>query len=236
LPFVQVGERRQDEAYNGADRRNKCRKRFPFSMLIMSRSVFGLIHVCLAERQGDCYKCIQFALCACAGLSFFVERFSDCLGALCLEDSGSSAPDAGAAPSVLAESPPGSVSAAECRGIVSPPSTAALPAVLNASANDATGPETSSASSLPPAVLARIEANRQAAMQRRRAAEDAANLQRECESATRASAGTPQHASGHLPAIDALTPCAVPPRANRVMLSAKRHWGAVGAVSDDGGD
>lgn len=208
-------------------------KGFLFLMLIISRSVFGLIHVCRAERQGDCYKCIQFALCACAGLSFFVERFSDCLGALCLEDSGSSAPDAGAAPSVLAESPPGR---AECLGIFSPPSTAALPAVLNASANDASGPETSSASSLPPAVLARIEANRQAAMQRRRAAEDAANLQRQFESVTRASADTPQHASEHLPAIDALPPCAVQPRANQVRLSAKRHWGAVGAVSDDGGD
>jgi hypothetical protein len=208
-------------------------KGFLLSMLIFWRSVFGLIHVCLTERQGDCYKCIQFALCACVGLLFFVERFSDCLStlfcSLCREDDGSTAPDAATVPSVLAESPPGMGSAAKYREIISPPSTAsaALPAVLNVSANDATGPVTSSGSSLPPAVLARIEANKQAAMQRRRAAEDAANLQRQCESVAGTSAETVQHALGQ-PAAQ--------PSANQVRLSAKRHWGAVGAVSDDGGD
>jgi hypothetical protein len=86
---------------------------------------------------------------------------------------------------------------------------AAVPTVSNASTNVATGPSISSASCMPPAVLARIEASKQAALQRRKAAEDAADVQRLNESVARSANGAPvtlSHDPGHSPAANVLTP------------------------------
>jgi hypothetical protein len=126
--------------------------------------------------------------------------------------------------------------------VMNPPAQtiAALPGVFDALTHVATGFPVSHASSLPPAVLARIEANKQAALQRRKAAEGAANLQRQNESAVaRAITGalvTLANDSGCSPVACVLPPSVAQSDANQVKRSIKRHWGALGAVSDDGDD
>ncbi len=114
-----------------------------------------------------------------------------------------------------------------------------VPTVSGASTNVATGPPISSASSLPPAVLARIEANKQAALQKRKAAEDAANAQRLNESVAISANGalvTLPHDSGRPPSVNVLPPSLEQSGANQTNRTLKRHWGALGAVSDDGDD
>ena len=116
---------------------------------------------------------------------------------------------------------------------------ASVPTVSGASTNVATGPPISSASSLPPAVLARIEANKQAALQKRKAAEDAANAQRLNESVAISANGarvTLPHDSGRPPSVNVLPPSLEQSGANQTKRTLKRHWGALGAVSDDGDD
>lgn len=100
-------------------------------------------------------------------------------------------------------------------------------AVSEASTNNVTP-----ATRLPPAVLAKIEANKQAALQRRKAAEDSSNATRRVESIALATVAD----AGCAPAADALPSCAAPMGVNQVWRSAKRHWGVLGAVSDDGSD
>ena len=66
--------------------------------------------------------------------------------------------------------------------------------------------------------------NKQAAIQKRKAAESAASLQRHDEGTAAASARS-------APAASEQHPCAAP--AVKVAVSVKRHWGALAAVSDD---
>ncbi len=109
---------------------------------------------------------------------------------------------------------------------------AALAAVSHAPVNTATCHVTKNlttpASSLSPAVLARIEANKHAAIQKRKAAESAASLQRHDDTAAASARSAP--AAG-APSASEQHPCAAP--AVKVAVSVKRHWGALGAVSDD---
>jgi hypothetical protein len=193
-----------------------------------------------------------------------VERFSDCLGKLfcAISSDGSAELEPAAAVSKPVNLPVGS--GAEPRsfsmvatsnialaidietggdGIDVPdklaPTMAAVPNVSDASTNVATGPPTSSASCLPLAVLARIEANKQAALQRRKAAEDAADIKRPNESGVRSANGalvTLSHDSGRSPAASVLLPSLEQSDANQTKCPIKRHWGALGAVSDDGDD
>jgi hypothetical protein len=112
--------------------------------------------------------------------------------------------------------------------VANPPSqaVAAFSAVSHAPVIAATGHVITPASSLPPEVLARIEANKQAAMQRRKAAECAANLQRHGE-------GTALASARFAPAAIEQCPSAATAAAEGVKVAVKRHWGALGAVSDD---
>jgi hypothetical protein len=170
-----------------------------------------------------------------------VDRFSTCLGLLFGSIGGAksstAAPQPAVALSKLANSPviKGEEHSFEA---TNPPSqiTAPLPGVSSASANVTTGSLTSSTSSLPSEVLLRIEANRQAALQRRKAAEDAANLQRQDESATHASLEARGHDSARPPAGDQQPPSVSQSDTNEPRRSVKRHWGVLGAVPDDEDD
>jgi hypothetical protein len=109
------------------------------------------------------------------------------------------------------------------------PQVAVLPALSHSPVNAVTGHVvTPASSSLPPAVLARIEANKQAAMQRRKAAENAASLQLHGEGCFDPGANQ-QHPS----AANQQHPSAATVAAEVVKVSVKRHWGTLGAVSDD---
>lgn len=170
-----------------------------------------------------------------------MDRFSACLGLLFGSIGGANSATAALEPAValskLANSPAikGEEHSFEA---TNPPSqiSAPLPVVSSASANVATGSLTSSTSSLPSEVLLRIEANKQAALQRRKAAEDAANLQRQDESATHASLQARGHDSARPPAGDQQPPSVVQSDTNEPRRSVKRHWGVLGAVPDDEDD
>lgn len=194
-----------------------------------THSVCAFVHLIHSERQGDCYKCIQFALCACAGLSFFVERFSACLSQLCTSEGNE-------------ENSKNEFQSAAALG-----KAAHLPAPADASSKLASstvqsrtsnvcGPATAPVQGLPPALLARIEASKQAALQRRKAAEAASAVQVQSESGSFAAAAAAPHDAVRPPAVEVLPPFAAAPDAKEVWRSAKRHWGELGAVSDDGND
>jgi hypothetical protein len=101
-------------------------------------------------------------------------------------------------------------------------SSSASPAIVNAAASHAITPT----SSLPPAVLERIEANKLAAMQRRRAAENAAKLQRHDEIAALVPARS-------VPAADSQQSSVKTSAAEQMKVAVKRQWGALGAMPDD---
>jgi hypothetical protein len=111
---------------------------------------------------------------------------------------------------------------------------AAIPAVSVAS-TVATGPPILPASTLPPAVLARLEANGPVAWKRQKAAEDAANLQKQNQSVARATSGARVNLprdSGRSPAAYVLQPFLVQSNAKQVKLKrfTKRIHGALGAM------
>jgi hypothetical protein len=118
---------------------------------------------------------------------------------------------------------------------------AAIPAVSVAS-TVATGPPILPASTLPPAVLARIdavlarlEANGPVAWKRQKAAEDAANLQKQNQSVARATSGARVNLprdSGRSPAAYVLQPFLVQSNAKQVKPKrfTKRIHGALGAM------
>ncbi len=226
------------------------------------------------DRQGDCYKCIQFALCACAGLSFFVQRFSACLVQLCgLCSEGSSSTFETATSLNLAVGLPvhtplsnetvipqacswetgRNVASSTTSNVVlaidietgadelgfpashSQTITALTDVCDDNSMNAETGFAIAPARSLSAAVLERIEMNKQAALQRRKAAENAAKSQRQNECVTSVAAAAP-HDAGFQSASAVLQPSAIISDANQLKRSTKRHWITLGAVSDDGND
>ena len=167
-----------------------------------------------------------------------MDRFSACLGLLFGSIGGANSATAALEPAVALSKLANSTGGEHSFEATNPPSqiTAHLPVVSSASANVATGSLTSSTSSLPSEVLLRIEANKQAALQRRKAAEDAANLQRQDESATHASLQAHGLESGRPPAGDQLPPSVVQSDINEPRRSVKRYWGVLGAVPDDEND
>jgi hypothetical protein len=111
--------------------------------------------------------------------------------------------------------------------------TSLLPVVSNTPIISANGSTLPSSSGLPSDVLARIEANKQAALQRRRAAENAAKLQRRDGDDVHAILPTAidldrQPTNYHIPQSFAQHS-----GANECRQPAKRHFGALGAVADE---
>ena len=107
-----------------------------------------------------------------------------------------------------------------------------LPIVSNASSITANGSLLPSSSSLPSDVLARIEANKQAALQRRRAAEDFAKLHQQDGGGSHAVLPDALEL-GRQPALDQPLQSVLQSGANERKQSAKRHWGSLGAVADE---
>jgi hypothetical protein len=183
-----------------------------------------------------------------------VERFSDCLRQLFRSISSEGSAELGLAAAVSGVFKPPVPAAVSSESVNSPAGRGAdqqtfevasplaqtissVSTVSGASTNVATGPPISSASSLPPAVLARIEANKQAALQKRKAAEDAAQrLNESVAISANCTLVTLPHDSGRPPSVDVLPPSLEQSGANQTKRTFKRHWGALGAVSDDGDD
>ncbi len=121
-----------------------------------------------------------------------------------------------------------------------PAQTIAAIHAVSVASTVATGPPMLPASTLPPAVLARIdavlarlEANGPVAWKRQKAAEDAANLQKQKQSVARATTGARVNLprdSGRSPAANVLQPFLVQSNAKQVKRSIKRNHGALGAM------
>ena len=87
---------------------------------------------------------------------------------------------------------------------------------------------------VPPDVLARIEANKQAALQRRRAAEAAASSER-CWELQPASASHVQAVTHQCTSVQ-LQQASAQNGGSETRQPAKRHWVSLGAVADDQDD